>query len=40
MQGIMYLLDQAGTALGQAQAEIARLTERIAELEASSDRPG
>lgn len=37
MEGIMYLLDQAGRGLAQANAEIARLQARVAELEAARD---
>lgn len=33
MEGIMFLLNQAGIGLAQANAEIARLRERVAELE-------
>ena len=34
MEGIIYLQNLAGTALAQANAEIERLRQRVAELEA------
>lgn len=34
MEGIIFLLNQAGLGLAQANAEIARLRERVEELEA------
>lgn len=37
MDGLLYLLDQAGISLAQANAEIARLHEEIARLERGRD---
>lgn len=39
MDGVLYIIDQAGRALAQANQQIAQLQARLAELEAARDDP-